>query len=143
MAGAIKTVEGGTLTTVPGFLAGATYAGLKTYSEDKLDLGLVSSETPCAAAGVFTTSAIRSPTITVNQEHLAQGPVRGLVVNAGIANACVGEQGYTDAKNMAAMAAQRLGRVGPGGAGVQHRHHRRRTAHVADWRGVGEDRADL
>ena len=109
MAGAIKTVEGGTLTTVPGFLAGATYAGLKTYAEDKLDLGLVSSETPCAAAGVFTTSAIRSPSITVNQEHLAQGPVRGLVVNAGIANACVGEQGYTDAKNMTEMAAQRLG----------------------------------
>ena len=60
MAGTIKTVEGGTLTTVPGFLAGATYAGLKTYSEEKLDLGLVLSETPCSAAGVFTTSTIRS-----------------------------------------------------------------------------------
>ena len=109
MAGTIKTVEGGTLTTVPGFLAGATYAGLKTYSEEKLDLGLVLSETPCSAAGVFTTSTIRSPSVTVNQEHLAHGPVRGLVVNAGIANTCVGEQGYKDAKNMAALAAERLG----------------------------------
>ena len=109
MAGTITTVESGTLTTARGFRGGATYAGLKTYAEDKLDLGLILSDTPCAAAGVFTTSSIRSPSVTVNQEHLAKGPVRGLVVNAGIANACVGEQGYKDAKGLAAMAAERLG----------------------------------
>ena len=73
MAGTITAVESGTLTTARGFLAGATYAGLKTFAEDKLDLGLVLSETPCAAAGVFTTSSIRSPSVTVNQEHLARG----------------------------------------------------------------------
>ena len=109
MAGSIKAVEGGTLTTARGFLAGATYAGLKTYAEDKLDLALILSETPCTAAGVFTTSTIRSASVTVNQEHLAQGPVRALVVNAGIANTCVGDQGYKDAKEMAAQAAGRLG----------------------------------
>ena len=109
MAGSIKAVEGGTLTTARGFQAGATYAGLKTYAEDKLDLALVLSETPCTAAGVFTTNTIRSPSVTVNQEHLAHGPVRGLVVNAGIANTCVGEQGYKDAKDMAVLAAGQLG----------------------------------
>ena len=109
MAGTIKLVEGGTLTTPQGFLAGATYAGLKTYAEDKLDLGLVLSEAPCDAAGVFTTSTIRSSSVTVNQEHLAQGQVRGLIVNAGIANTCVGEQGYKDAKEMAVLASGRLG----------------------------------
>ncbi len=30
----------GTITTAPGFRAGATYAGLKAYGENKLDLGL-------------------------------------------------------------------------------------------------------
>jgi glutamate N-acetyltransferase/amino-acid N-acetyltransferase len=109
MAGAIKFVEGGTITTARGFQAGATYAGLKTYAADKLDLGLLLSDSPCAAAGVFTTSTIRSPSVTVTQEHLAQGLVRGLVVNAGIANACVGEQGYKDAQEAAALAAARLG----------------------------------
>ena len=109
MAGTITPVEGGTLTTPQGFSAGATYAGLKTFAEDKLDLGLVLSETPCEAAGVFTTSTIRSSTVTVNQEHLAHGPVRGLIVNAGISNTCVGEQGYIDAKEMAALAGGRLG----------------------------------
>jgi glutamate N-acetyltransferase/amino-acid N-acetyltransferase len=109
MAGTVNRVEGGTVTAARGFLAGATYAGLKTYAEDKLDLGLILSEAPCTAAGVFTTSTIRSPSVTVSQEHIARGPVRGLVVNAGIANTCVGEQGYTDAKEMASLAARHLG----------------------------------
>lgn len=108
MAGMINQVEGGSLTTARGFAAGATYAGLKTYAEDKLDLALLLSEGPCAAAGVFTTSTIRSPSVTVTQEHLSHGPVRGLVVNAGIANTCVGDQGYKDAKEMAAQAAKLL-----------------------------------
>jgi glutamate N-acetyltransferase/amino-acid N-acetyltransferase len=108
MAGAIEPLEGGTVTSVQGFLAGATYAGLKTYAEDKLDLSLLLSEAPCVAAGVFTTSTIKSPSVTVTQEHLDRGPVRGVVVNAGIANTCVGEQGYKDAKEMTALAAGQL-----------------------------------
>tara|TARA_B100000315_G_scaffold132932_1_gene122492 strand:+ start:490 stop:1707 length:1218 start_codon:yes stop_codon:yes gene_type:complete len=109
MAGAIEPLEGGTVTSVQGFLAGATYAGLKTYAEDKLDLSLLLSEAPCVAAGVFTTSTIKSPSVTVTREHLDRGPVRGLVVNAGIANTCVGEQGYKDATEMTALAAGQLG----------------------------------
>ena len=109
MAGAIEYVEGGTVTTPRGFSAGATYAGLKTFSEDKLDLAMLLSETPCAAAGVYTTSTIRSFSVSVTKEHLEQGPMRGIVVNAGIANTCVGDQGYKDAKEMAVAAAKRLG----------------------------------
>ena len=45
----------------------------------------------------------------MNKEHLAQGLVRGIVVNAGIANACVGDHGYTDAQETAAIAAQLMG----------------------------------
>ncbi len=109
MAGAVEFREGGTVTNPGGFLAGATYAGLKTYSEDKLDLGIILSESPCTVAGVFTTNAIRSPSVTVTQENVNAGPVRALIVNAGIANTCVGEQGYTDAKEMTTLTARRLG----------------------------------
>ncbi len=109
MAGAVGFREGGTVTNPAGFLAGATYAGLKSYAEDKLDLGIILSESPCTTAGVFTTNAIRSPSVTVTQEHVNAGPVRALIVNAGIANTCVGEQGYTDAKEMTTLAARRLG----------------------------------
>ena len=65
MVGPINLVEGGTVTSARGFMAGAAYAGLKTYAEDKLDLGLMLSEAPCATAGVFTTSTIRSASVTV------------------------------------------------------------------------------
>ena len=110
MAGAIEFVDGGTVTSPVGFLAGATYAGLKTFAEDKLDLCILFSELPCAAAGVFTKSAVRSSTVTVDRERLAQGiPMRGLIVNAGIANTCVGEQGYIDAVEMTRLAAQKTG----------------------------------
>lgn len=110
MAGAIEFISGGTVTSPLGFRAGATYAGLKTFAEDKLDLGLLFSETPCATAGVFTTSAIRSSTVTLDRERLAQGiPMRGLIVNAGIANTCVGDQGYIDAVEMTGLAANKTG----------------------------------
>ena len=110
MAGPITHVDGGTITTAKGFYAGGTYVGIKTYSEDKMDMGMLLSDTPCTAAGVFTKSTLVSPSVTVNRETLAAGaPVRGLVVNSGIANAGVGEQGYIDAKEMAAVAAAGLG----------------------------------
>ena len=110
MPGPITRVEGGTITTARGFRAGGTYVGIKTYSEDKMDMGLLLSDTPCSVAGVFTKSSLASPSVTVNRETLAAGrPVRGLVVNSGIANAGVGEQGYIDAKEMAAVAAVGLG----------------------------------
>lgn len=110
MSGAVNFVEGGTLTTPRGFQAGATYAGLKTYAEDKLDLGILFSERPCAAAGVFTTSTVKSPTVTVNRQRLEQGiPMQGLIVNSGIANTCVGEQGFIDAEEMTALAAAKTG----------------------------------
>ncbi len=110
MAGPITHVDGGTITNAQGFKAGGTYVGIKTYSEDKMDMGLLLSDTPCAVAGVFTKSSLVSPSVTVNRETLAaSGSVRGLVVNSGIANAGVGEQGYIDAKEMAAVAAAGLG----------------------------------
>ena len=110
MAASITSLEQGTVTTPRGFSAGGTYAGIKTLSEDKMDVGILLSDAPCAVAGVFTTSSIVSPTVTVNRETIAAGnAVRGLVVNSGIANAGVGQQGYIDAKEMAALGAAAMG----------------------------------
>ena len=133
MSSAINFVDGGTLTTPQGFQAGATYAGLKTYAEDKLDLGILFSERPCAAAGVFTTSTVKSPTVTVNRQRLAAGqPVKGFIVNAGIANTCVGEQGWIDAEEMTTLAAQKDRRGPRRNPGMQHRRYRRRATDGPD-----------
>ena len=108
MADKVRFVEGGTITTPKGFIAGATYAGIKTYAEDKLDLGLLLSERPSTVAGVFTTSNIRSPSVTLTQERVPKGTIRALVVNSGIANACVGAQGLDDAREATIIAASHL-----------------------------------
>ena len=112
MAGEIGFVEGGTVTTPSGYSAGATYAGLKTYAEDKLDLGILLSHGPATSAGVFTTNAIKSGSVVLTQERVAGGKATALVVNSGIANACVGSQGYDDAEAATAEAAKHLG-LGP------------------------------
>ena len=110
MAGEISFVDGGTVTSPKGYKAGSTYAGLKTYAEDKLDLGLLVSAVPSTVAGMFTTNTIKSPSVTINQERIpAGGKMRALVVNSGIANACVGPQGYLDALEATAQAAGHLG----------------------------------
>ena len=108
MTTTISFIDGGSVTSPQGFSAGATYAGLKTFAEDKLDLGIIASDSPCTAAGVFTTSTIKSPTVSVNQAHLKAASQKGIIVNAGIANACVGEQGYKDAEEMASITANIL-----------------------------------
>ena len=46
----IEFVSGGTVTTPAGFQAGATFAGIKTYAEDKLDIGILYSSFPCSSA---------------------------------------------------------------------------------------------
>ena len=110
MAGEVSFIEGGTVTSPKGFSAGATYAGIKTFAEDKMDLGLLVSVKPSEVVGMFTTSTIRSASVAIDQERIASAArFSGLVVNSGIANACVGEQGYTDAQEAAAEAARQLG----------------------------------
>jgi len=61
------------------------------------------------AAGVFTTNIVQAPCVVSNQTHLQDGLARAIVVNSGNANACNGEQGWTDAVDMVNRAAAALG----------------------------------
>ena len=99
----------GTVTSPMGFLAGATYCGIRTYTPDKLDLGILYSETPCSVAGTFTTNQIKSPSVVLDQKRVSKGRAQAIVINSGIANACVGDQGMSDAIEMAEITAQHLG----------------------------------
>ena len=106
---AITAVSGGTITSPRGFSAGGVFIGLKSRGADKLDLAMLVSDTPCSVGGVFTTSAIRSATVDLDRTRVATGKARALIVNAGIANTCVGAQGYKDAEEMTRLAADTLG----------------------------------
>ncbi|MCL0044405.1 bifunctional glutamate N-acetyltransferase/amino-acid acetyltransferase ArgJ [Dehalococcoidia bacterium] len=105
----IRFLPNGTVTSVQGFEAGATFAGMKTYAEDKLDLGILYAGVPCACAGVFTTNQIKSPSIVLTRKHVRKGTVRAVVANSGIANTSVGDPGRKDADEVTRLAAAQLG----------------------------------
>jgi glutamate N-acetyltransferase/amino-acid N-acetyltransferase len=106
MAAMIEVLQDGSVTSAKGFLAGGTYAGLKTSGEDKLDLGIILSQSPAAVAGTFSTNKILSPSVTLSRARVKRGTARGVVANSGCANCCVGPQGLKDAEEMAALAAK-------------------------------------
>ena len=99
-------IPDGTVTSVPGFVAGAVHAGIK--DTDELDLAILYSKMPCVATGVFTTNLVKSAPIILSQRHLTQRKAMAIVVNSGCANACLGEQGMTDASEMASLTATKV-----------------------------------
>jgi glutamate N-acetyltransferase/amino-acid N-acetyltransferase len=105
----IELVQGGGVTSPKGFVAGAVYAGIKSEAADALDLGLLLSEAPAAAAGTFTKNVVVSPSVVLSRDRVANGSARGVVVNSGCANCAVGHQGLTDAEEMTALAAGHAG----------------------------------
>ncbi len=107
MEARIEFIASGGVTSAQGFCAGATGAGIK--KKDALDLGILFSEAPCAAAALFTTNEIKAAPVVLSQQRLKSGSAVAVVVNSGCANACTGEQGLRDAAEMAELAAGGIG----------------------------------
>ncbi|MDW8155219.1 MAG: bifunctional glutamate N-acetyltransferase/amino-acid acetyltransferase ArgJ [Armatimonadota bacterium] len=93
------------MTAPQGFLAAGVHCGIK---QRKLDLALLVSESPATVAGVFTTNRIKAAPVLWCQEVVRRGVARAVVVNSGNANACTGERGWQDAREMAERTAQAL-----------------------------------
>jgi glutamate N-acetyltransferase/amino-acid N-acetyltransferase len=109
MKAGIETIPEGTVTSPEGFFAGATSAGINKKAENKPDLGILFSEAPCVATGVFTTNLIKAAPVVLSQQRLKRGKAGAVVVNSGCANACIGERGVRDAARMAELAAEGIG----------------------------------
>ncbi len=97
-------LEGRGITAAGGFKASGVVAGLK---KGKKDIALIYSEKEAAAAGVFTSNLVQAAPVYLCREHL-ENPVRAVVINSGNANACTGEQGRLDAREMSLKAAEAL-----------------------------------
>lgn len=98
------------MTNAPmGFRAGAAKAGVKTGVADRLDVGLIVSDRPSTAAGVFTTNEVIAAPCVLTRKHLESGTLRAIVANSGIANACTGDEGDRNAHAMAKTAAAAVG----------------------------------
>jgi glutamate N-acetyltransferase/amino-acid N-acetyltransferase len=105
---AIELITDGTVTTSRGFLAGAAKVGVRS-DWDKLDVGIVFSEQPCVAAGVYTKNNLKGASLIVSMEHLSRGQAQAIVANSGCANCATGEQGIEDAIKMAQLTGARFG----------------------------------
>jgi glutamate N-acetyltransferase/amino-acid N-acetyltransferase len=92
---------------VQGFLFSGIAAGIK--KNGKRDLGLVYSEVPAQAAGLFTTNAVKAAPVLLDRARMKRGLCQAIIVNSGNANACTGSRGLADAKRMTSFVAKQLG----------------------------------
>ena len=103
----IQKIDGG-VTAAKGFEAASAAAGTKYQGRD--DMALIYSETPCRAAGTFTTNVVKAAPVKWDQKIVAESPyVQVVIVNSGIANACTGAEGYGYCEETAKEAAKVFG----------------------------------
>lgn len=103
----ICNIEGG-VTVAQGFQAASTAAGIKY--KDRQDMALIYSQVPCVAAGTFTVNVVKAAPVKWDQDIVYNKPsAQAVVINAGIANACTGAEGYRYCETTAEAAAETLG----------------------------------
>ncbi|HET7698686.1 MAG TPA: bifunctional glutamate N-acetyltransferase/amino-acid acetyltransferase ArgJ [Vicinamibacterales bacterium] len=105
---AVKAVEG-SVSAPAGFRAAGIACGIKKTGA--LDLAVIVSDTPAAAAAVFTTNKAQAAPVVVSKARLAAsgGRARVVAINSGCANACTGPDGHATAEAMADAAAGAAG----------------------------------
>jgi glutamate N-acetyltransferase/amino-acid N-acetyltransferase len=91
-----------------GYRAAGVYAGVKRTA-NKLDLTLVVSDEPAVGVGVYTKNLVCAAPVKLDRERTPSDSIRVVAINSGVANACTGNQGDDDARQMAAWAAEACG----------------------------------
>ena len=87
----IKKTEGG-VTAAQGFEAAVTMAEIKYKNRN--DMALVFCTAPAVSAGVYTSNVVKAaPVLWDKAVTDSDEPVKAVVINSGIANACTGEKG--------------------------------------------------
>ncbi len=70
---------------------------------------MIYSEVPAQVAGIFTTNAVKAAPVRLDMERIKGGLCQAVVINSGNANACTGNQGVRDARNVSLLLAKQLG----------------------------------
>ena len=103
----MNIIEGG-VTAAQGFEAAGIEAAIKY--QNRKDMAMVYSRTPCRAAGVFTSNVVKAAPVMWDKKIVENSPaVQAVIVNSGIANACTGAEGFGYCKDTAKAAAEALG----------------------------------
>ena len=106
---AYKVIEGGSITSPKGYLAGACYVGVKSRKSEKPDVTILYSQEPATCAALFTTNKFCAAPVLLGREGLKKSRARAVVINSGNANAATGEQGLANAKKVELLAEELLG----------------------------------
>lgn len=109
---ALRALPHGGITSAQGFKAAGIHAGFRKNPE-RLDFALVAPNSPCPAAGVFTSNRFCAAPVQLSREHLGgadkgYGACAGIIVNSGNANAATGAEGLATARETAVIASQCL-----------------------------------
>ena len=89
-----------------GFSCATTNCGLKPSEPD---LALFYSDTPAAAAAIFTRNLFPGAPVIVGRELIRAGTLQGIVVNSRVSNVGTGDAGIEIARRMGRAAAAELG----------------------------------
>lgn len=89
-----------------GFLASGVNCGVRRY---RPDIGMLISEVPAVAAGVFTLNECKAAPVRYTQKLLPAENIRAILTNSGQANAATGALGMERNLMMASAAAKALG----------------------------------
>ena len=103
----MKQIPGG-VTAAKGFEAAGVEAGIKY--KNRMDMAIVYSQVPCKAAGTFTTNVVKAAPVKWDQKVVYEhGYAQAVIINAGVANACTGAEGYGYCLDTAKAAAKAFG----------------------------------
>ena len=102
----MKKIDGW-VTAPQGFLAAGVKAGIKASGNH--DVAVIYSTVPASTGAVFTQNKMCAAPVLLSREVAQESVAQAIIVNSGCANACTGEQGLLDAREMQAFAADLLG----------------------------------
>ena len=103
----MNILKDGGVTAAKGFQAAGVEAGIKY--KDRKDMAMIYSEVPCKVAGTFTSNVVKAAPVIWDKEIVEHSDfAQAVVVNAGIANAGTGKEGYSYCKQTAGKAASLL-----------------------------------
>jgi glutamate N-acetyltransferase/amino-acid N-acetyltransferase len=105
----------GSVAAPQGFMAAGVFCDIKRLGTGKgsekgrkRDLALIVSAAPAAVAGMFTTNQVCAAPVKVCLARVRKGYAQAVVINSGNANACTGQQGLANAREMAGFTERAL-----------------------------------
>ena len=91
-----------------GFRFAGLHAGIKKDPQ-KNDLTLVHCPGGAVAAGTYTTNLVFAAPVALDRGRTPCGDIRVVIANSGNANACTGQRGMDDCREMARLGAEAVG----------------------------------